>query len=178
MGGLKLTGEIGEAKTARPQRGWVVLAKSQCAPRQPHALRDLAVGARQPAVRPPAQNAPGRHPIGRGIVRIEFYRALVEPPRVQEAVPREEMEAGHSAQEVVVTAPALGRLSPGALDLRPLEPWLDGTNDACGHAILQVKDVFEGAVEPIRPDVAAGRRIDELPGDAHARSGLAHAAFE
>jgi hypothetical protein len=30
----------------------------------------------------------------------------------------------------------------------------------------------------IHPDMAAGHRIDELSGDAHAGSGLAHAAFE
>src|SRR5262249_7447979 len=86
--------------------------------------------------------------------------------------------AGHPAQEVVVGVQALRRLSPNALDLRPLEPWLDGPNDACRHPILQLKHVFEGAVETIGPNMTARRRIDELPGDAHAGSRLAHAAFE
>src|SRR5262249_25359748 len=104
--------------------------------------------------------------------------ALVEPSCFHEAVPREEMEAGHPAQEVVVSVEAVGRLSPGALDLRALEPWLDRPNDTCGHAILQLKHVFESAVEAIRPDVTARHRIDELPGDAHARPRLAHAAFK
>src|SRR5262249_23958918 len=103
---------------------------------------------------------------------------LVERSRFQEAVPRQEMEAGHSAQEVIVGVQAFGRLSSRALDLRPLEPWLDGPNDAGGHPVLHVEHVFQSAVEAIRPNVTARRRIDELPGDAHAGSRLAHATFK
>jgi hypothetical protein len=53
------------------------------------------------------------------------------------------MKAGHSPQEAIVGVQAFGRLSPGALDLRLLKPRLDGTNDARGHAILQINHVFE-----------------------------------
>src|SRR4029077_1394130 len=108
-------------------------------------------------------NAPYRHPVGRGIVGIELCCALEVSPGFQKAVFREE-EAGHPSQEIIVSIQALGRLSPRALNLCPLEPWLDGPNDACRHPVLQVEYVLERAVEATRPDMAPGRRIDELPG--------------
>src|SRR5215813_4672655 len=88
------------------------------------------------------------------------------------------MKTGHSAQEVVVSVEALGRLALGALDLGLLQPRRDRTHHARGHLVLQVEHVFENAIEAIRPNVTAGHRIDELPGNAHARSTLAHATFE
>jgi hypothetical protein len=61
------------------------------------------------------------------------------------------MEAGHPAQEVVVSIQALCRLSPRALDLGLLQPRLDGPNDARGDLVLKVKNVVQRAVEAIGP---------------------------
>src|SRR4029077_5656112 len=88
------------------------------------------------------------------------------------------MKTGHSAQEVVVSVKALGRLPSRTLDLGALEPRLNGSHHPCGHLILQVKYVLQGTIEPVRPNVSAGCRVDELPGESHAISCLAHARLE
>src|SRR5262249_49485849 len=73
---------------------------------------------------------------------------------------------------------AFGRLSSRPLDLHALERWLDRPDDARCHPILQLEYVLQGTIEAIRPDVAPGIRIDELPGEAHPTSCLAHAPLE
>src|SRR5215471_5579448 len=121
---------------------------------------------------------PRRHPVGRSVIGVEFSCAHEEPGRFQEAVSIEQGKTGHSAQEVVVSVEALGRLPSRALDLRALEPWLNGPHRPCGHLILQVKYVLQGTIEAVRPNVAAGCSIDELPGESHAISCLAYAPLE
>src|SRR5215813_1254912 len=88
------------------------------------------------------------------------------------------MKTGHSAQEVVVSVEALGRFPSRTLDLRALEPWLNGPHRPCRHLILQVKYVLQGAIEAVRPNVSASCRIDELPGESHTISCLAHTPLE
>src|SRR6476660_4169436 len=126
----------------------------------------------------PKRAGPRRHSVGRGVIGVEFRRAHEEPRRFQEAVSIEQMNTGHSAQEVVVSVEALGRLPSRTLDLRALEPWLNGTHHPCGHLILQLKYVLQGTIEAVRPNVSAGCRIAELPGESHAISCLAHAPLE
>jgi hypothetical protein len=113
--------------------------------------------------------------------RRSWHRAPSPAGKVacfQEAVSREEMEASHPAQEVVVSIQALCRLSPRALDLGLLQPRLDGPNDPRGDLVLKVKNVVQRAVEAIGPDVSPGRRINQLSRDPHAVTWLAHTAFE
>ena len=55
---------------------------------------------------------------------------------------------------------------------------LQRLDDRLGDLVLQREDVVEVAVVALGPDVAAGRAVDELRGDAHAVAGFAHAAFE
>src|SRR5580704_7933148 len=126
---------------ARPQRGRVVVAHGHCSTRHPYPFRNLALRVKHPAVRLAQVNTPCRHPVGRAIVRIEFSCALEEPPRFDKAVPREE-EAGHPAQEIIVSIQALRRLPPRTLDLCALEPRLDGPDDICRHAVLQIEHVL------------------------------------
>jgi hypothetical protein len=42
--------------------------------------------------------------------------------------------------------------------------------------VLQLDDIFQRAVEAAGPEMRAGQGIDQLPGDAHLRSGFAHRA--
>ena len=65
-----------------------------------------------------------------------------------------------------------GRLLPRPLDLGPPERRFEGADDAFGQPVLQVENVFEGALEFFGPDVRPRRRIDELAGDAHALAAL------
>ena len=57
-------------------------------------------------------------------------------------------------------------------------PWSRGANDTARDLVLQFENVVEGAIEAVRPNVGAGRRIDQLTGDAHALPRIAHAPFQ
>jgi hypothetical protein len=54
----------------------------------------------------------------------------------------------------------------------------DRADDPRRHLILQLEDVGQLAVEPVRPQMRAGRRLDQLTGDAQPVVGLARASFE
>src|SRR5262249_46778417 len=73
---------------------------------------------------------------------------------------------------------ALGWLAAGALDLRALELRRHGADDALGHLVLKLENILQRPVEPVRPDMPSGGRIDELRRDGHPVRRLAHAAFE
>ena len=55
---------------------------------------------------------------------------------------------------------------------------LDGADDGLRHLVLKREDVGELAVVVLGPNMVAGRRVDQLGGDANAISGLAHAALQ
>src|SRR5215472_7449024 len=175
---LDLLSQISQAKAARPQRGRIILAQRDRATRQPHGVRDLTLAINHPAMAVPERAGPRRHSVGRGVIAVEFRRAHEEPHRFQEAVSIVQMKTGHSAQEVVVSVEALGRLPSRTLDLRALEPWLNGTHHPCGYLVLQLKYILQGTIEAVRPNVSAGCRIDELPGEPYAISCLAHTPLE
>src|SRR3546814_20494514 len=69
------------------------------------------------------------------------------------------------AQVIVVGVEAFRLLALSPFDLGTFELRRDRADDACGHLILQVEDIVEGAFESLGPDMGAGRRIDELSGD-------------
>ena len=62
--------------------------------------------------------------------------------------------------------------------LRGQQVRLDRRRDAAGDLVLHGENVAELAVVSFGPVMAAGRRIDELRGDAQPVAGPAHAAFE
>jgi hypothetical protein len=68
------------------------------------------------------------------------------------------------------------RLARSISDRRSFGWIAPATSDAT--LILQLEKVVERAVEAVGPDVTAGRRVDQLPADAHPVAGFAHAAFE
>ncbi len=51
-------------------------------------------------------------------------------------------------------------------------------DDGGGDLVLDGEDVGELAVVALGPDVAVGRGVDQLDGDAHPVAGLAHAALD
>jgi hypothetical protein len=55
---------------------------------------------------------------------------------------------------------------------------LDDAGNADRHLVLKLEDVFQETVEPVGPEMRAGRRVDQLRADAHAAAGLSHRAFE
>lgn len=79
---------------------------------------------------------------------------------------------------VIVRIKLFGGLCGRPRHFRALEAWLDRRNDAFGNAVLEIEDVCQMAIETVCPQMAACRRIDELPSDANLAACLAHAAFE
>src|SRR6478672_7367817 len=53
-----------------------------------------------------------------------------------------------------------------------------GADHLLRDLVLQIENVLQRAVKPVRPEVRAGRNVNELSGDPQAGSRLAHAAFE
>src|SRR5262249_13012009 len=139
-------------------------------------LADLAL--LHPAAGLALYPAPCRHAIGRGKAWVELDRAVEEFQRLLVARPRPWVNGGVRPQITIVGVEALGRLAADALDLRALELRRDGADHALGHLVLELENILERPVEPIRPDVRSGSRIDELRGDAYPVRRLAHAAFE
>src|ERR1700759_173340 len=52
------------------------------------------------------------------------------------------------------------------------------THDIRRHLVLQIEDVGEVAIIAVGPDVNASLSMNELAGDAHPATCLAHAAFQ
>jgi hypothetical protein len=88
------------------------------------------------------------------------------------------MELRKRAQIEVVRGQVRGRLAAGALDLGLAQLGFDRTGDIGRDLILQLKNVVERAVEAVGPHVRAGRRVDQLPGDAHPLACFSYRAFE
>src|SRR6516162_608076 len=84
----------------------------------------------------------------------------------------------HCPQYAVIGLQVLRRLPLRTLDLCFEKVWSDCRGYSCCDLILQIEHVGQRAVEPVSPDMRAGRCFDELAGDAHPRSRLADAAFE
>src|SRR5205085_7568202 len=63
-------------------------------------------------------------------------------------------------------------------DFCTLEFRKDRAYHAARQAILQIEDVFEIAIELVRPDVRVRRRINQLAGHTNPFSRLAYAAFQ
>src|SRR5258708_18820445 len=83
-----------------------------------------------------------------------------------------------SLQDEIIGIEAIGALAFDALDLGEPQTRFDGADDGKRYLVLQGENIVGLAVIALGPDMRAGRGVDELPGDAHAIAGLAHAAFE
>src|SRR6266496_3447075 len=108
---------------------------------------------------------------------IEFDCPVEQPQRLAVRVSGPPTSARQSTQIVIICIEVLGRLSLGALDFSPLQPRCDRAYYVGGHAVLQVEDVFELALEAIRPEMRSCRGIDELSGDANPVGRLTYATF-
>jgi hypothetical protein len=65
-----------------------------------------------------------------------------------------------------------------APDFGHLQGRLDDAGHADRHFVLHFEDVFEETVEPVGPQMRAGRRVDKLRGNPDSAPGFAHRAFE
>src|ERR1700730_7470144 len=81
--------------------------------------------------------------------------------------------------QVQVVGGEIACWSPGRTSsLGRLHGWLDDSGDPDCDLILQVENIFQGAVETVGPEMRAGFRLDQLRGNPHATGGLAYRAFQ
>src|SRR6266700_1012140 len=88
------------------------------------------------------------------------------------------MNCRHAAQEIVVGIKALSWLALGPLDLSLLQLGCNCAHHARGYLVLQIENILKFPIEAVRPEMRARQGIDELSGDAHPISRLAHTALE
>src|SRR5262249_13600254 len=131
-----------------------------------------------PAVDLAPEQAPAGHSIGRGKVRIERDRAVEQRQRFIDGRAGAQMEVRHSAQVIIIGIETLGGLALRTRDLGLFELRREGANHARRDLVLQVENIVERAFETVGPEVGAGRRVDELAGDAYTLRGSANAALE
>ena len=74
----------------------------------------------------------------------------------------EPIKAGERAKIIVVSLKAFGRFALGALDFGAFKLRRDCADHAARHPILQIENIFELAVEPVRPKMRSCCGIDQL----------------
>ena len=67
---------------------------------------------------------------------------------------------------------------PGTLAFAAFQRGRQGAGDGGGEFVLHREDIDQVAIVAIGPDMAAGRRVDQLRGQADASAGFADAAFQ
>src|SRR5215467_14041123 len=76
-------------------------------------------------------------------------------------------ESRKGAKIEIVGAEVGRRPRGGTAHLGRLQCRLDVSGDAYRNLVLQVEYIFQGAVEPVGPQMRAGRRVDQLAGYPH-----------
>ena len=122
--------------------------------------------------------AGGEHAERLAVIRIDGDRLLEQRLRDDIVLPRHAPIMRQRPHHQIPRVEAFRRLALGAKIFRGIELRLDRRDDRLGDLVLHGEDVGETAVVALRPDMAAGRDVVELRGDAHAVAGLAHAALE
>ena len=125
--------------------------------------RDDDVGARRPDD-------------GVDMSRIELDRLVEQILRPNDIFEPALVERGHAA-EIKVERVGIG-LALGALRLGRDQLAAQLVGDARDDLVLQVEKVAHRLVEPVRPDVVAGRPVDELGVDPHPAGAALDAALE
>jgi hypothetical protein len=96
---------------------------------------------------------PERERTSKGGILVE--RPLCELKRAAHALGRGVPERSHRPHIGVVGIETRGRLAQAAVDLGLAQVGLDGAGDLHRDPIVQIEDVFESAVEPVRPELSA-----------------------
>src|SRR5438128_2082912 len=116
--------------------------------------------------------------MGPGVVRIQFDGVIQYADRLPGRAVGMLGEEVQAADETLPGVEALRRLAPGPFDLRLLQLRRDRAEDAARDLVLQIENVLNRTIEAVRPEMRAGRGVDELAGDAHPVAGPAHATLQ
>ena len=175
--GADVLAEIGQREGGIRQDARVVAGHFQGSPGEIDALQTVRLRIFAPTVKKQPKTA-DRGPGECGpVTRIARDRLLHKTERLRD-LPCRRQDHRIGAQIEVVGGQIVGRAAGRTGGLGGLQCRLDDAGDARRHLVLKLEDIFERAVEAVGPEMRAGRRVDQLRGDAHPTAGLAHRAFE
>jgi len=147
-----------------------------CSPRSPALPGARNRPHRHPKAAPALQSlkctAPADHRGHRRLGEVDRRHPLRQGDGVAHALVGVFVKLRERAQVQIVGIETFGRLVGRPVDLGLMKLGLDCPDDATGDLILQFENVVQRTVEPVCPDMSAGRRVDQLPCDALPLSGL------
>src|SRR6266852_4178388 len=112
-----------------------------------------------------------------GKIGLQLDRFAEQGQRLVRVLRHRRESVGQGAQIEVIGIEAVRPLAPRALDLALPERRLDHAGDADRDLVLKLENLFEQTVESVCPEMRTVYRVDQLRGDAHPVSALAHRAF-
>src|SRR5262249_35728716 len=111
------------------------------------------------------------------VARIALNCLLEKTERLRNV--RRRRENDRISAKVEVVRGGLARwYSSRTVYLSGLQRRFDNPGHARRDLVLKIEDVLQRAVEAVRPQMGAARRVDQLAGDTHPVTGSAHRAFE
>ena len=116
--------------------------------------------------------------VGRGIIGFDRDGALQQNAGLDVSRPRVQPHLLAPAQKEIVGIEVDGALFDQAVLLIDAEIELERRDDLLREFVLDGEDVVKIAIEAFGPDMAAGRRIDQLRVDPDPIGRPAHASFE
>ena len=131
-----------------------------------------------PAPDPLRRVGPTQPRVRLGILRVQRNRFLKQLPGLGIGLFRVAVKALQPAQEGIIGLQVVRGLAHEVPLLPQRELQLQRRHDLLHDLVLQGKDVLERPVIPLRPEVIAGRGIDQLRGDPHLVVCFAYAAFQ
>jgi len=111
-------------------------------------------------------------------MRVAFYRLPKQVDPLNVVIPLELKSQSRCAQKKVEGSQINGRPVGRSGGFGGLQSRLDDAGHADRHLVLQLKDLFQGTVEPVSPEMRAGCRVNQLCADAHADASFANGALE
>src|SRR3984885_14638784 len=138
------------------------------------ALRNVL----RPIVDGALRMAPTGERQGERIVGMDRERLFQQIERLGALFLLQRPDIRHGAHGIIVSPQILRALAPRTLDLGDANRRLQLTRYLLGYAILQIKNVIDGAVMTPGPDMGAALGLYQLHDNPDAVAGLLHAAFE
>src|ERR1700685_4483424 len=122
--------------------------------------------------------APGEKAMSAGVIAFDCQGSLKKRARLRRPRRHRQENVGKCAQNEVISVQVFRTFAFDALDLSFTQARFDRADDVQGDFVLESKNIIERAIVFFGPNMNAGFGLDQLAGNAHARSRFTHAAFE
>ncbi|MET4092888.1 hypothetical protein ABID60_008643 [Bradyrhizobium sp. S3.5.5] len=175
---LDLACHLGERVSGHRKHRRIVRFKLDRPPRQSRGFTVFLGFISDPVENIPQDIATGAERVCTREFGIDLAGSFCELDSLDACFLGEFEEGGKCPKIIVVSLKVVGRLALGALDFGALQSRGDCADDAARQPILQVEKIFDLTVKPVRSEIQAGRRVDQLTGNSDSIAGLAHTAFE